>query len=131
LSQNIFCKTAAALALALTVSAPLAAANKTVGKKATLQGYLVDVSCATEKHKSADWAAKHGKDCLTMDDCAKSGYAVLTADQKLYKFDAAGNEQAKKIIASHDMKSDWKVVVKGKVNADGNAVAVSSLALQQ
>lgn len=124
----------AIFAVALTLlSSSFAAPKKTPRKSdaTTLQGYLVDVSCANEKHKSPDWAAKHSKGCLNMDECVKSGYAVLTPDQKLYKFDVNGNESAKKLIAATDKKDDWKVTVKGDVNAANNAVAVTSLELQK
>jgi len=35
---------------------------------------------------NADKGAKHSKDCLQMDECAKSGYGVLTDDKKIIMF---------------------------------------------
>jgi hypothetical protein len=123
-----------AIALTAILSTLSIAASPKNSKKAatqTLQGYLVDNSCALEKHKSADWAAKHGKGCLNMDECIKSGYAILTPDQKLYKFDAKGNAEARKLIDATDKKNDWKITLKGKVDAEHNIVAVSALDLQR
>ncbi len=69
-----------------------------------VQGYLVDIACASEEGQRANFGVKHSKDCLQMPDCAKSGYGVLTDDKKVIKFDAASNEKAKQFIA--DLKKD-------------------------
>ena len=131
----IFSKRAVtAIALTAILSTFSSAASPKNSKKAatqTLQGYLVDNSCALEKHKSADWAAKHGKGCLNMDECVKSGYAILTPDQKLYKFDAKGNAEARRMIDATDKKNDWKITLKGKIDSEHNTVAVRALDLQR
>jgi hypothetical protein len=123
-----------AIVLTIVLSTLSFAASPKKSKKdaaQTLQGYLVDNSCALEKHKSADWAAKHGKGCLNMEECAKSGYAILTPDQKLYKFDNKGNTEARKLIDTTDKKNDWKITLKGKIDSEHNTVAVSALDLQR
>ncbi len=71
-----------------------------------VQGYLVDIACASEEGQRANFGAKHSKDCLQMPDCAKSGYGVLTDDKKVIKFDAASNEKAKQFIA--DLKKEQR-----------------------
>lgn len=100
-------------------------------KSQTITGHLVDVACASENAEKpkADFAAKHSKKCLTMPECEESGYAVLTADNKVIKFDKDGNEQAKKLIAATDKDKDWKVSVTGTMNKD-NTLKVEKLALQ-
>ncbi len=102
-----------------------------VGKSHTLSGYLVDVACASENMKKPDpkFPVNHDKECLKMSDCQKSGYAVLTNDNKLYKFDAKGNEEAKKLIDLTNKDKDWKVTVTGPV--EGDNITVSSLMLQK
>jgi hypothetical protein len=96
------------------------------GKKETVSGYLVDVMCSAElAEKGAAAAAKHDKECLQMADCVKSGYAVLTADKKVIKFDAKGNEEAKKAIAASSKDKVFKVTVSGVV--EGDSIAVASL----
>jgi hypothetical protein len=92
-----------------------------------VKGYLLAQGCASESHKPG-FGAKHPKECLERDECAKSGYGVLTDDQKFIKFDAAGNEQAKKFISALTKKSDIKVAVTG--NVDGDQIAVSKIELQ-
>lgn len=95
----------------------------------TLSGYLVDVSCATEDGAKPGFGAKHSKKCLQMPECEESGYALLTADNKVIKFDKAGNATAKQFIAKTDKDKDWKVNVTGDVTSDG--MTVQSLELQK
>ena len=91
----------------------------------TVKGYLVDRACSAESDFKPE---KHSKDCLQMPDCVKSGYAVLTEDKKVIKFDKAGNAQAKKFIASLKKEKDIKVAVTGSVN--GDTMTVSKIELQ-
>jgi hypothetical protein len=94
----------------------------------TVKGYLVDLSCAREEGQKPGFGAKHTKGCLQMEDCEKSGYGVMTDDKKVIRFDKAGNEEAKKFIASLTKKNDIKVTVDGAVNGDN--MTVSKIALQ-
>lgn len=99
------------------------------GKKQKVSGYLVDIMCSSElAEKGPAAAAKHDKECLGMADCVKSGYAVLTADKKVIKFDAKGNEEAKKAIAASSKEKDFKVTVSGVV--EGDSIAVASLQIE-
>jgi hypothetical protein len=94
----------------------------------TVKGYLVDLACAAEEGQKPGFGAKHTKDCLQMDDCAKSGYGVLTDDKKVIKFDQASNTQAKKFIDDLKKTKDIKVNVTGTVK--GDTIAVSKIELQ-
>ena len=96
----------------------------------TIKGHLVDIACASETAEKprANFREKHSKHCLQMPDCAESGYGVLTADDKVIKFDAKGNETAKKFIEGTDHDRDWKVTVTGTVN--GDTMTVDTLSLQ-
>lgn len=94
----------------------------------TVKGYLVDLACASEEGQKPGFGAKHTKDCLEMDDCAKSGYGILTDDKKVIKFDQASNEQAKKFIADLKKTKDIRVNVTGAVK--GDTIAVSKIVLQ-
>ena len=105
-----------------------AVAISTFAADTTVKGYLVDLSCASEEGSKPGFGAKHSKDCLQMDDCAKSGYGVLTDDKKVIKFDKAGNEQAKKFINDLKKTKDIKVNVAGNVN--GETMTVSKIELQ-
>ncbi len=99
------------------------------GKKAKVSGYLVDIMCSSEHASEGEaFGAKHSKECLQMADCEKSGYAVLTADKKVIKFDAKGNEEAKKAIAASAKEKDFKVTVTGAV--EGDSIAVASLQIE-
>ena len=100
-------------------------------KPQTLNGYLVDVACASEniEKPKADFGAKHSKTCLQMPECTESGYGVLTADNQLTKFDKDSNEQIKKFIADTAKDKDWKVTVTGTMNKD-NTLKLGSNKLQ-
>src|SRR5947207_9173875 len=94
--------------LALSLAA-LAADKPSATAKEKVSGYLVDVSCAADYQKKGDakTAAKHGKSCLTMEDCDKSGFAVLTDDNKIIKFDENGNKEARALIKNTNKDKDW------------------------
>jgi len=105
-----------------------AAAISAFAADTTVKGYLVDLSCAREDGSKPDFGAKHTTDCLKMDECAKSGYGVLTDDKKIVMFDAAGNAQARKFLGTLTKKSDIKVTVTGARNGDN--MTVSKIELQ-
>ena len=94
----------------------------------TVKGHLVDLACAQEEGQKDGFGASHTKDCLQMADCVKSGYGVLTADKKIVRFDAAGNEKAKKFIADLKQAKDIKVAVTGTQN--GSSMTVNKIELQ-
>ena|SRR5579863_2040672 len=99
------------------------------GKKKILSGYLVDISCATERaNELATLGIVHTRQCLQMPDCQRSGYGLLTDDKKVLKFDAAGNVQAMQLIASTNQPKDFRITVSGRVNND--QIAVSKLELK-
>ena len=100
-------------------------------KPQTMNGYLVDVACASENAEKpkADFGMKHSKKCLTMPECEESGYALMTADNKVIKFDKESNEMAKKFIASTDHDKDWKVAITASMNKD-NTLKVEKITLQ-
>ena len=114
--------TAAVFLCIAAVLAFAAAANK----PETVDGYLVDVMCGSHHaSEGATYASGHKKECLLMPDCVKSGYAVLTADKKLLKFDGKGNKEAAKLIKSTDRENDFHIKVTGEIKDD--RIAVSSL----
>jgi hypothetical protein len=93
-----------------------------------VQGYLVDIACASEEGQRPNFGVKHSKECLQMPDCAKSGYGLLTEDKKVIRFDAASNEKAKQFIAELKKNNDIKVNVTGTIN--GDQMSVSKIELQ-
>jgi hypothetical protein len=115
-------------AMVLVIGLVAAGAAYAAQGQEKVSGYLIDLRCAAQHAGEAGFAAKHDKECLLMDKCVKSGYGVLTADNKLIKFDNKGNREALKLIKATDKDKDWKVTVTGKLT--GESIAVSSIALQ-
>jgi hypothetical protein len=117
--------------LALICALPILAADKPTTGEQTISGHLVDLACAAQNSVRPDpkFGTTHEKSCLQMADCEKSGYGVLTSDNKILKFDSKGNDQAKKFIQMINKDKDWKVTVSGPVQ--GNTIAVNSLMLQK
>ena len=113
----------------LLAAAFLLSSTFTFAATQTLSGHLVDVSCANEDGTKPGFGAKHSKKCLQMPECEESGYALLTSDNKVIKFDKAGNATAKQFIAKTDKDKDWKVNVTGDVTGDN--MTVQSLELQK
>jgi hypothetical protein len=104
------------------------AASAAAGKKVTMKAMLVDISCATERANDLDTLrVKHTRKCLQMPECEKSGFGVLTSDNKVLRFDAAGNEQAKALIAATQQEKDLQVKVSGRL--EGDVLTVKKLAL--
>ena len=117
--------------LAVLAVMTLATLALAADKPQTMKGHLVDVSCATDNQTKpkADFRQKHAKSCLQMPECEESGYALLTPDDKVIRFDKDSNEQAKKFIAETNKDKDWGVVVTGTMNAD-QTLKVASIKLQ-
>ncbi len=120
-------------ALALGLSLAVAGFSLTAlaqSQPQTINGFLVDVMCNV-KHapEGAAYASTHDKACLLMEGCVKSGYSVLTAENRVVKFDAKGNELALALIKDTDRENNWRVMVTGAVSGDN--IAVTNLALAQ
>ncbi len=97
----------------------------------TVSGWLIDNACARQAMAKGKQASEvgpaHDKFCLK--ECADTGFAVLTPDNKVIKLDKAGNEQATKLIDATNKTADWKVHVTGTVT--GDEIAVRKLSLDQ
>ncbi|MGE0705126.1 MAG: hypothetical protein AB7P22_14435 [Vicinamibacterales bacterium] len=118
-----------AAAVALTVVGFAQSPANGQSSPQTITGYLVDVMCATgHASEGAAFGAKHDKACLLMDSCVKSGYSVLTAENKVVKLDPKGNELALALIKGTDRENDWRVSVTGTVTND--TITVTTLSLQ-
>jgi type 1 fimbria pilin len=84
-------------------------------KTATLTGFIVD------KHCSAGDVATHGKDCVLVAACMKSGLGVY-ADGKFTAFDEKSSEQAKAALEKSKKDKGAKFKVTGTVTGDKMSV---------
>jgi hypothetical protein len=112
----------AVVAIVATLAGAAAAETQTVN------GTLMDAMCASMHATDMKFTGDHDKKCLLMDACVKSGYTVITADQKVLKFDARGNELAGDLIKKTNRDKNWMVAVTG--NVSGDTIAVTSLKLR-
>jgi hypothetical protein len=90
-------------------------------KATTFAGYIIDNACGANPSKSPAYSAKvkmHKTSCALMPSCVTSGYAVFTADGKLYKLDKAGNEQVEAILKDTQTKEGVQVQVEGTLDGD-------------
>lgn len=90
-------------------------------KTVIVEGYIIDNACAGSHSKEPTFperVKKHSTSCALMDSCVTSGYAVLTADAKLYKLDKAGNDAVEAILRETQTKSGVAVTVEGTIEGD-------------
>jgi hypothetical protein len=104
------------LALAL-LALPLVASAETFNNVS-----VVDVNCSKKVAATAD---AHTRDCALK--CAESGFAIVTSDKKIIKFDAEGNKQVEAALKASDKKDHLRVDVTGDV--DGDTIKVTSVKL--
>jgi type 1 fimbria pilin len=92
-----------------------------------LKGYVIDNACST-RAKSENGVEKvkaHSIKCAQMPNCAKSGYAVVTEEGKLYKLDDAGNAKVADILKATKVDKGLQVDVEGTV--DGDTVKIKTI----
>lgn len=111
----------------LTILA-MAAVSTVLASAAEIEGVVVDVACSTDTLKGGQAAAlQHDKDCALMAPCVKSGYGVVTSDNKFIKFDADGNTKMLAALKATDKKDNLKIKVSGDVS--GDTMTVTSVAI--
>ena len=84
---------------------------------------LIDVGCSKKAAANPD---AHTRSCAIM--CAKSGYGILTSDNKFLKFDANGNQEVLKELKASKENDHLRVNVTGEVK--GDTIQVSSVKLK-
>lgn len=90
-------------------------------KTEEITGYIIDNSCAGAHSKEptfGDRVKKHSTSCALMPNCVGSGYAVFTADKKLYKLDKVGNAKAEALLRGTETKAGVAVVIEGTIAGD-------------
>jgi hypothetical protein len=107
---------ASLLALGL-MSTPVLAATQTFNDVS-----ILDVSCSKKAAADAD---AHTRECAL--GCEKSGFGILTADNKFLKFDAEGNAKILAALKGSDKADHLRVNVSGDVK--GDTIKVTSVKL--
>ena len=83
---------------------------------------VIDVSCSKKAAADPD---SHTRDCALA--CSKSGFGIVTKDQRFLKFDAAGNAKIAEALKASDKKDHLRVDVSGAVH--GDTLKVTSIKL--
>jgi Tfp pilus assembly ATPase PilU len=83
---------------------------------------VVDVSCSRKAAADPD---SHTRDCALA--CTKSGFGILTKDQRFLKFVAAGNAKIVEALKASDKKDHLRVNVDGDLQ--GDTLKVTSIKL--
>jgi hypothetical protein len=124
----LFCTAAmffAVTALAQDAKMEKKAPPKAEAKAMTLKGYVVDAMCAkgmAGKDNTMEKAAKHTKNCALEEECAASGFGIFS-DGKWYKFDDAGDKQAKEMIEKSSRTKGLMFEVSGQMKDQNFALA--------
>ena len=84
-------------------------------KPLTVTGYLIDNTCE-DSAKDASRAKTHSVSCALMDNCEKSGYSVVTEDNKRYKLSDKGEGMAADLLKNTKTTKGVKVTVEGNYN---------------
>ncbi len=71
-------------------------------------GTVMDVMCVHQV------PAAHRRACAL--SCAASGFAIVTADGKVYKLDSAGNKKALALLKASTKETDLRAKVTGELN---------------
>jgi hypothetical protein len=95
----------------------------TLGATASYQDVpLLDVGCSKKAAANPD---EHTRDCALA--CTKSGFGIVTKDQRFLKFDTAGNAKILDELKASSKKDHLRVNVSGDVQ--GNTLKVNSVTL--
>ena len=109
------------VAVAVALAAVFAFAQEGEKKTVKVTGYVIDQMCAG-MHGSEEEAQKHPNACALMENCQKSGFAVV-AGEKTYKLDAEGNKLAAEALKAAKTEKGLKVSVEGTLEGDTLHVA--------
>jgi type 1 fimbria pilin len=95
-------------------------------KAIKVTGYLIDNACADGAKELNSRAKGHSVSCALMDSCEKSGYSVVTDDNKRYKLNEKGEGLAVELLKNTKTTKGVKVDLEGNYN--GSEVDVTKLA---
>ncbi|MBI3666212.1 MAG: hypothetical protein HY236_08320 [Acidobacteria bacterium] len=98
----------------------LAVAFVWTARAADWEGVLMDKMCSMKAMQEGGQkaATMHKRDCALMPDCVKSGYGVVTADNKFLALDAEGNKKAEHALRASKKADDIRVKVTGSESGD-------------
>ena len=90
----------------------------------TRTGVLMDAACGARVAANAEKTAKHTVACALMESCKASGFGLILKGRFL-KFDAAGDEQALKLLEAAKVRENFRAEVTGEFSE--NDVKVSTM----
>ena len=109
----------------------LALGLSTMASAAEIKGVLMDQACSGDFTSTGGQtkALKHERACALMEQCVKSGFGVITEDNKFLRFDDSGNQKMLAMLQNSVQKDNLKIKVAGDV--DGDTIKVQSIQWEQ
>jgi hypothetical protein len=97
-------------------------------EKVKLTGLVIDNACSgrAKGEGGLEKVKNHTVKCALMPNCSKSGFALVTGEGKIFKFDEEGNKKVAEILASTKSEKSISVNVEGTV--EGDVLKVTSIA---
>lgn len=92
-----------------------------------LQGVIIDIKCAQDILKHGRQIVKKRRECSLSKHYSRTGYGIITDDQKFFRFDDAGNKRALELLKNSSDRDNVKVVIAGDI--DGRTIKVANMSL--
>ncbi len=80
----------------------------------TLQGWLIDAHCAARYIAAGDMPVSHPRWCLLQPACVASGYGVMTAQGRFWRFNRVGSIRALLMLRASNRKMNLRITVRGQ-----------------
>ena len=95
---------------------------------ADIQGVLTDWNCTERMVRDGrENVLRQDGSCSLAKNPNRSAYGLITDDKKFYKFDEAGNKQARELLNNSHNKNNLKVIARGEL--EGNTMKVDTMSI--
>ncbi len=99
-----------------------------VANAADIQGVLTDWNCTERMVRNGrEKVLQQDQSCSLAKNPNRSAYGLITNDKKFYKFDEAGNKQARELLNSSPNKNSLRVIARGEL--EGNTMKVTTMSI--
>lgn len=96
----------------------------------TRTGVVMDAACGARVAANAEKTAKHTVACALMESCKASGFGLIL-EGRFLKFNAAGDEQALKLLEAAKVRENFRAEVTGEFSEDDVKVSAMKAAKRE